>query len=75
MEKQRLQTIIEEIWPRLKKKHFYPELPVPRVGEIVDASQGPAEQNEGVGLEMKQKQMTINSTFVSQMKEGCRKSR
>jgi hypothetical protein len=76
MEEQSLQRIIEEIWPRLKKKHFYPELPMPRAGEIVDPVQGHEEQNvgestlrEGVGLEMKQKQMTINPTFVSQMKE------
>jgi len=76
MEEQSLQAIIEEIWPRLKKKHFYPELPMPRAGEIVDPIRGHTEQNvgdstlrEGVGLEMKQKQMTINSTFVSQMKE------
>jgi hypothetical protein len=69
MEEQSLQRIIEEIWPRLKKKHFYPELPMPRAGEIVDPVQDDVEQNEGVGLEMKQKQMTINPTFVSQMKE------
>jgi hypothetical protein len=76
MEEQSLQAIIEEIWPRLKKKHFYPELPMPRAREIVDPVQDHTEQNvgdstlrEGVGLEMKQKQMTINSTFISQMRE------
>jgi hypothetical protein len=69
MEEQRLQMIIEEIWPRLKKKHFYPELPMPKAGEITDVSSDPAEQKEGVGLEMKQKQMTINPAFVSRMKE------
>jgi hypothetical protein len=49
---------------------------MPRAGEIVDPVQDHAEQNvgdstlrEGVGLEMKQKQMTINSTFISQMKD------
>ncbi len=69
MEEQNLQAIIEEIWPRVKKKHFYPELPIPQAGKIVDSVQGRTGQNEGVGLEMKQKQMTINPTFVSQMKE------
>ncbi len=69
MEEQNLQAIIEEIWPRVKKKHFYPELPIPKAGKIVDSVQGRTGQNEGVGLEMKQKQMTINPTFVSQMKE------
>jgi len=42
MEEQSLQRIIEEIWPRLKKKHFYPELPMPRAGEIVDPVQDDA---------------------------------
>ena len=69
MEEQNLQAMIEEIWPRVKKKHFYPELPIPKAGKIVDSVQGRTGQNEGVGLEMKQKQMTINPTFVSQMKE------
>ena len=64
-----MQAMIEEIWPRVKKKHFYPELPIPKAGKIVDSVQGRTGQNEGVGLEMKQKQMTINPTFVSQMKE------
>jgi hypothetical protein len=68
-EEQNLQAIIEEIWPRLKKKHFYPELPMPTVGEIPGRGQDDAERNEGVGLEMKQKQMTINSAFVHRMKE------
>ena len=76
MEEKSLQAIIEEIWPRLKKKHLYPEIPKPRAGEVVDPVRGESEQNvgdstlrEGVGLEMKQKQMTINPTFISQMKD------
>jgi len=76
MKKESLQAIIEEIWPRLKKKHLYPEIPMPRAGEVVDPVRDEPEQNvgdsipqEGVGLEMKQKQMTINPTFISQMKD------
>jgi len=68
-EEQNLQGMIEEIWPRLKKKHFYPELPLPRAGEIPEPAQDEAEENQGVGLEMKQKQMTINPAFVSRMKD------
>ena len=34
MEEQNLQSIIEEIWPELKRKHLYPEIPMPKVGEI-----------------------------------------
>ena len=69
MEEQNFQAIIEEIWPRLKKKHLYPEIPMPKVGEIPPSASEDAEPNEGVGLEMKQKQITINTTFVSQLKE------
>jgi len=69
MEEQNFQAIIEEIWPRLKKKHLYPEIPMPKVGEIPPSASEDAEQNEGVGLEMKQKQITINTTFVSQLKD------
>ncbi|MFB3884316.1 MAG: hypothetical protein ACE144_03745 [Thermodesulfobacteriota bacterium] len=69
MEEQNLQAIIDEVWPRLKKKHYYPELPVPKAGKIADSGDGPGAQNEGVGLEMKQKQMRVNPVFVSQMKE------
>jgi hypothetical protein len=68
MEEQDLKTIIEEIWPSLKKKHLYPELPMPRLGKSVDSDQEDAEEKEGVGLEMKQKQMEVNPAFVSQMK-------
>jgi hypothetical protein len=69
MEEQSLQAVIEGIWPRLKKKHLYPEIPMPRIGEIGDFVQGDTEQMEGVGLEMKQKQMTINPHFLAQTKD------
>ena len=66
MEEEHYQSMIEEIWPRLMKKHLYPEIPMPRVKGASAPEKGEAE--EGVGLEMKQKQMTINGAFVSQMK-------
>jgi len=66
MEEKGLQGIIDEIWPRLKKKHLYPEIPIPRTKVAADSSD---DEKEGVGLEMKQKQMTINPSFVSQMKD------
>ena len=69
MDEQSLQTIVEDIWPRLKKKHLYPEIPIPKVGRIPDPVRDDAEQNQGVGLEMKQKQITINPAFISQMKD------
>jgi hypothetical protein len=69
MEKQNLQSIIEEIWPRLKKKHLYPEIPMPRVRETSEKNENQPVEDEAVGLEMEQKQLTINSAFVIQMKD------
>src|SRR4030043_1703626 len=75
MEEKNLQSIIEEIWPKLKKKHLYPEIPMPKVRETPDPKQREAEEDEGVGLEMKQKQMTIRGAFVSQMKGNMSEKR
>jgi hypothetical protein len=75
MEEKNLQSIIEEIWPKLKKKHLYPEIPMPKVRETPDPKQREAEGDEGIGLEMKQKQMTIRSAFVSQMKGNMSEKR
>jgi hypothetical protein len=66
MEKEKFQSIIDEIWPRVRKKHLYPEMPVPKVRA---AAEEEADENEAVGLEMKGKQMTINPAFVSRMTE------
>ena len=68
MEERNPKTIVEEIWPRVKRKHFYPEIPVPKVGQVTDAD-GHEEKGEGVGLEIKQKQMTINPDFLSEIKD------
>ena len=68
-EEQDLQAIIQEIWPRLRKKHLYPEIPLPKMGEIPNSTSDETNQDEGAGLDMKQKQITINTTFVSQMKD------
>jgi hypothetical protein len=69
MEEKELQALIEEIWPRLRKKHLYPELPIPRVGKVSDSFDEENEKAEGrVGLEMKEKKMTINPLFLASMK-------
>ena len=75
MEEKNLELIIREIWPRLKKKHLYPEIPVPKVRRTPHPKQGEAEEDEAVGLEMKQKQMTIHAGFVSQMKDKMEEKR
>jgi len=64
-EEKRYQAIIHELWPKLKKKHLYPEIPVPKVGEVTPSDAEEEEQGEAVGLEMKQKQITLNPTFLS----------
>jgi hypothetical protein len=65
MEEKKLQALIEEIWPRLKRKHLYPEIPIPKIGKVHDPLDEGNEKNDGVGLEMKDKQMTINPDFLS----------
>lgn len=64
------QTIMEEIWPRVKKKHLYPEIPMPKIGKIATSQGKESEEDEGfgIGLEMKQKQLIIDSGFLSYMK-------
>ncbi|MGB9627803.1 MAG: hypothetical protein ACPL6D_04015 [Thermodesulfobacteriota bacterium] len=67
-EKERFEEIVEEVWPRLKKKHLYPELPMPKIGKVKESLEGGTEEEEGVGLEMKEKQITLNPAFLSKMK-------
>jgi len=69
LEEKRYQAIIDELWPKLKKKHLYPEIPIPKVGEVTPSAAEEEEQGEAVGLEMKQKQITLNSTFLSRTRE------
>jgi hypothetical protein len=69
MEEKELQTLIEEIWPRLRRKHLYPEIPIPKVGKVSDSFDEENEKAEGrIGLEMKEKKMTINPLFLTGMK-------
>jgi hypothetical protein len=72
MEEERLQAIIDEMWPRLKRKHLFPEIPVPKVGKVIDLPVEELEKDDSperrVGLEMKEKQMTINPAFLSTFK-------
>ncbi len=67
-ERKRLEEIVGEVWSRLKKKHLYPELPMPKIGKIQESLEGGSEEEEGVGLEMKEKQITLNPAFLSKMK-------
>jgi hypothetical protein len=54
---QQLDDMLRQIWPLVKERHFYPELPAPRI------SKG----EERVGLEMKGKRIWLSALFVNQM--------
>jgi hypothetical protein len=46
--------LLKEIWPKVRRKHFFPELPHPIVSESV----------EGTALEIKSKQITLSQSFI-----------
>ncbi len=52
-----LNEIVNEIWPRVRKKHLFPELPAPTC----------AEGEERVGLDIRGKRITISRSFVQRM--------
>jgi hypothetical protein len=68
-DKKRQQLVLEKIWPRTKRKHLFPEIPMPLIREESEFSEGEMGENEGVGLEMKEKQMFLNSAFLSRLKD------
>ncbi len=51
------EEVIKRIWSRIRKKHLFPEIPIPKVSE----------GNETVALEMKNKQITINTAFCDKI--------
>ena len=51
------EEIIKKIWPKVRTKHLFPELPIPKVSE----------GRENVALEMKDKQITINTAFYDKI--------
>jgi hypothetical protein len=53
-----IEDIIQKMWPRVRKKHLYPHLPMPKV----------IEGGEDVALELKSKQLTISSAFYERLK-------
>ncbi len=75
MEKRNAQAILDEIWPRVKRKHLYPEIPIPRIKPTPDPEKDGMGENDGVGLEMKEKQLTINGSFLSGLKDRMTEER
>jgi len=68
MNEEKPRDLIDSIWPRVKRKHLFPEIPVPKIAEAVGAAETEPAPKEGVGLEMKGKQITINPAFLAQLK-------
>jgi len=66
-EKNRQKEIVERIWPRVKRKHLFPEMPMPQIGAGSDFPEQGTGEDEGVGLEMKEKQMILSSAFLSKL--------
>ena len=52
-----LNEILREIWPRVRRRHLFPELPAPTC----------AEGEDRVGLDIKGKQISISRSFVEKM--------
>ena len=69
MAERRPQEVIESIWGRVKRKHLFPEIPMPKIGVPEKFGQAGKDPEEAVGLEIKEKQMTLNPAFLSQMEE------
>lgn len=49
--------MLQEIWSRVRKKHLFPQLKSPEI----------ADSTEAVAIEMKGKQIVINSSFLNKM--------
>jgi len=54
---QNLDDILKHIWPKVRERHLYPELPAPQMSEGIDR----------VGLEMKGKKISLSSAFVNDL--------
>ncbi len=52
-----LEDIIAAMWPRIRRKHLFPQLPTPRVGENASTA----------AVEMQQKQIVLNAAFCERL--------
>jgi len=68
-ERNRQKEIVEKIWPRVKRKHLFPEMPTPRIGTEPDFPEEGTGEDEGIGLEMKERQMILSSAFLSKLSD------
>jgi len=49
-------TILKQVWARVRSKHFFPEVPDPTISESMDR----------VALETKSKQITLSQSFIEE---------
>jgi hypothetical protein len=68
-ERNRQKEIVEKIWPRVKRKHLFPEMPTPRIRAEPDFPEEGTGEDEGIGLEMKERQMILSSAFLSKLSD------
>ena len=68
-ERNRQKEIVEKIWPRVKRKHLFPEMPIPRIGAEPDFPEEGTGEDEGIGLEMRERQMILSSAFLSKLSD------
>lgn len=55
-ENEEYKQLLDKIWPEIRRKHFFPELPKPIISKsAVD-----------IGLEIKSKQITLSHTFIEE---------
>jgi hypothetical protein len=52
-----LQEIITAVWPRVRQKHLFPQLPMPRVGDNASTA----------AVEMQHKQIVVNAAFCEHL--------
>jgi hypothetical protein len=53
------QQVIADLWPQVRRKHLWPELPVPRVGDV----------ETPVAMHMRDKQITLNAVTCDALAE------
>jgi hypothetical protein len=53
-----IENIIQKVWSKVRRKHLYPQLPLPKV----------IEGGEDCALEIKSKQLSISSAFYEKLK-------
>ncbi len=52
-----LEEVLAQVWPRVRRKHFFPELPVPQIKQGADRT----------AVEMRHKQIVLSADFCVQM--------